>query len=391
MHRCIELAKLGAGYVVPNPMVGAVLVYNELVIGEGYHREYGKAHAEVNCIADAERWLTTFRQAQGDSGMTNDTITKSTLYVSLEPCAHFGKTPPCADLIIKNKIQKVVIGCRDPFKEVDGRGIEKLKTAGIEVITGILEEECKELNKRFFTFHTRHRPYIILKWAETADGFMASPPPKGEASPSPTEGGVLESSTSKRVFKLPASPIPPSGGGEARLLISNEYTNRLVHKWRSEEAAILVGTNTVENDDPELTTRLWPGHSPIRLIVDMHLRLPSSLKVFDRRIKTVIFNSIKHEDDENLLYYQLTEGVSLVHKVVNALYQLKIQSVIVEGGARLLQSFIDEGMWDEARVISNRQLAIGNGLKSPKLNKNKRIEELNVLSDKIEIFKPVGN
>jgi diaminohydroxyphosphoribosylaminopyrimidine deaminase / 5-amino-6-(5-phosphoribosylamino)uracil reductase len=350
MDRCLQLAKLGAGHVAPNPMVGAVLVYEDSIIGEGYHQKYGEAHAEVNAI----------HQAAG-SGQT-DKISQSTLYVSLEPCAHFGKTPPCADLIIKYKIPKVVIGCRDPFKEVDGKGIEKLIAAGVEVEVGVLENECKELNKRFFTFHTQHRPHIILKWAETADGKIAAPL-------NPPEGGTFEES---------ASP---------KLLISNEYSNRLVHKWRSEEAAILVGTNTVVNDDPELTTRLWPGNSPVRLVVDMNLRLPSSSKVFNRQGKTIIFNTIKHEEDENLLYYQVTEDVSLVHQIVNALYQLKIQSVIVEGGAKLLQSFIDEGMWDEARIISNKQLTIGNGLPASKLINALKIEEQNILADTIEIYK----
>ncbi|MFI5128490.1 MAG: bifunctional diaminohydroxyphosphoribosylaminopyrimidine deaminase/5-amino-6-(5-phosphoribosylamino)uracil reductase RibD, partial [Chitinophagales bacterium] len=255
MYRCLELAKLGAGQVAPNPMVGAVLVHDDRIIGEGYHQKYGEAHAEVNCIGQAAL-----------SGLT-DAISQSTLYVSLEPCSHFGKTPPCTDLIIKHKIPKVVIGCRDPFKEVNGKGIEKLIAAGIEVQQGVLEKECIDLNKRFLTFHTQHRPYIILKWAETADGFMAPPAP---------QGGIREESVRQR------------------LLISNEYTNRLVHRWRSEEAAILVGTNTIENDDPELTTRLWPGHSPVRLIVDMNLRLPSSLKVFNGQEETIIFNTKTH-------------------------------------------------------------------------------------------------
>lgn len=351
MYRCLQLAKLGAGRVAPNPIVGAVLVHENRIIGEGWHQKYGEAHAEVNCINQAI-----------ENGH-NDLIAQSSLYVSLEPCVHFGKTPPCTDLIIKYKIPRVIIGCRDPFTEVNGKGIEKLKAAGVEVETGVFEEECKELNKRFFTFHIKHRPYIILKWAQTADGKIAT-------SLNPPEGGTFEDSASK-----------------TRLLISNEYSNRLVHKWRSEEAAILVGTNTVINDDPELTTRLWPGNSPIRLIIDMDLRLLSSLKVFNRQVKTIVFNTIKHEEDGNLLYYQVTKDVSLVSQIVNALYQLKIQSVIVEGGARLLQSFIDEGMWDEARVISNKQLVIGKGLPAPQLTNAIKTEEQIILSDSIEIYK----
>ncbi|MBL7743449.1 MAG: bifunctional diaminohydroxyphosphoribosylaminopyrimidine deaminase/5-amino-6-(5-phosphoribosylamino)uracil reductase RibD, partial [Chitinophagaceae bacterium] len=314
MNRCLQLAEMGAGNVAPNPLVGAVLVHEGRIIGEGYHEKYGQAHAEVNCIKQAVQ-----------NGFEN-LIAYSTLYVSLEPCAHFGKTPPCADLIIQYKIPRAVIGCRDPFKEVNGKGIEKLKAAGVEVETGVLEKECRELNKRFFTFHTAHRPYIILKWAQTADGFMAPPPPKR---------GIIASEYLKESFKIEDSKAPPSEGfGEARLLISNEYTNRLVHKWRSEEASIMVGTNTALHDDPELTTRLWPGHSPVRLVVDMSLRLPSFLHVFDRKAKTIVFNTVKHEEQGDLIYYQVTEDVSLVHQVVNALYQLKLQSVLVEGGAR---------------------------------------------------------
>jgi diaminohydroxyphosphoribosylaminopyrimidine deaminase/5-amino-6-(5-phosphoribosylamino)uracil reductase len=350
MYRCLQLAKLGAGYVAPNPMVGAVLVYRDRIIGEGYHKKYGEAHAEVNCIGQAA--------ANGLASL----IDQSTLYVSLEPCAHFGKTPPCADLIIRHRIPKVVIGCRDPFEEVNGRGIEKLKAAGVKIELGILEENCKELNKRFFTFHIDHLPYIILKWAETKDGYIAP------QTPPPPEGGILEN---------------PRAG---RLFISNTYTNRLVHKWRSEEVAILVGTNTVEYDNPELTTRLWHGPSPIRLIVDMDLRLPDSLNIFNRQARTIIFNRLRHEEEGNLLYYQVSEDTSLVHQVVNALYQLKIQSVMVEGGAKLLQSFIDEDMWDEARVISNGQLAIGKGLKAPKLENFVRREGQTLLSDTINVY-----
>lgn len=352
MHRCLQLAELGAGYVAPNPMAGAVLVYNDRIIGEGYHQKYGEAHAEVNCISQAV--------SNGQTGL----ISQSTLYVSLEPCAHFGKTPPCADLIIKHKIPKVIIGCRDPFKEVNGKGIEKLQAAGVDVEVGILEEECRELNKRFFTFHLQRRPYIILKWAETADGKIAAP--------------LNPSADWRRTF---------GDSGSKRLHISNEYTNRLVHKWRSEEAAILVGTNTVANDNPELTTRLWSGNSPVRLVVDLDLRLPSSLKVFNGHIRTVIFNTIKQEEDGGLLYYQVTEDVSLIQQVTNALYKMKIQSVIVEGGAKLLQSFIDEDMWDEARIISNGQLIIGKGLAAPVLKQALKFDEQKIYSDNLEVYK----
>ncbi|MBK5271575.1 MAG: bifunctional diaminohydroxyphosphoribosylaminopyrimidine deaminase/5-amino-6-(5-phosphoribosylamino)uracil reductase RibD, partial [Bacteroidia bacterium] len=319
-------------------------------------------------------------------------ISQSDLYVSLEPCSHFGKTPPCTDLIIKNKIPKVIIGCRDPFKKLDarlparagtdgndaagqGNGIEKLEAAGVEVVLDVLENECKEINKRFMTFHTLHRPYIILKWAQTADCKIALPP----------------------------APLHMWRGEYQRLFITNEFTNRLVHKWRSEEAAILVGTNTALMDNPELTTRLWPGPSPVRLVVDMDLKLPSTLKIFNQKQPTIVFNAKVHSEESEwaapslpiaigmervgVRYYQVTEDANLVHQIVNALYQLKIQSVIVEGGAQLQQSFIDEGMWDEARVISNGQLVIDNGLPAPHLKNTFKTEEQSLLSDSVEIYK----
>ena len=349
MHRCIELANLGAGNVASNPMVGAILVYQDRIIGEGYHEKYGGPHAEPNCIATVK---------EEDRHL----VSQATMYVSLEPCSHFGKTPPCADLIIRNKISKVVIGCRDPFKEVNGKGIEKLQAAGIEVEPGVLENECRELNKRFFTFHTRHRPYIILKWAETANGKIAAPlnPPKE---------GAANSTTRKR------------------LLISNEFTNRLVHKWRGQEAAILIGTNTALMDDPALTTRLWKGNDPIRLVVDMDLKLPHSLKILNGEARTIVINKIKHEENDKILYYQVTEDVNLVHQIINSLYQLKILSVMVEGGARLLQSFIDEEIWDEARLITNEELITDNGLNAPVLSNQKLVESQKLFSDQIKIYR----
>ncbi|MEO7923871.1 MAG: bifunctional diaminohydroxyphosphoribosylaminopyrimidine deaminase/5-amino-6-(5-phosphoribosylamino)uracil reductase RibD [Chitinophagaceae bacterium] len=339
MLRCLELAKLGSGHTAPNPMVGAVLVFEDRIIGEGWHRQYGEAHAEVRCIGQA-----TF------SGLTN-IIHRSTLYVSLEPCAHFGKTPPCTDLIIQYKIPKVVIGCLDPFKEVNGRGIEKLRAAGVDVqlADGLLADECKKLNKRFFTFQKQQRPYIILKWAQTGDGKLAHLKP-------PLRGDI---------------------GGQDRLLITNGYSNRLVHQWRTEEAAILVGTNTALLDDPELTSRLWPGKSPIRLVIDMDLRLPATLRVFNGEQATIIFNTQKHTVPENMTasllnekkrvwYYQLKKTGYQLKGILDALYGLSIQSVLVEGGAKLLKSFIDEGLWDEIRVITNEDMLIGEGLAAPK-------------------------
>jgi diaminohydroxyphosphoribosylaminopyrimidine deaminase/5-amino-6-(5-phosphoribosylamino)uracil reductase len=334
MHRCIELAKLAMGNVAPNPMVGAVLVYQEKIIAEGYHKKIGEPHAEVNCInsvKEEEKHL----------------VEKSTLYVSLEPCSHFGKTPPCTELIIKNKIPKVVIGCKDVFKEVDGRGIKKLLDAGVEVTTGVLENECKELNRRFFTFHQQQRPYIILKWAESVDGKIA-------------------------------------GTGTERSLISNEYSNRLVHKWRSEEAAILVGKQTALKDDPSLTTRVWAGEHPVRLVIDTNLSLPPSLKIFDGATPTVVFNLLKDEDQVNLKWIKLNNGD--VSTAVTAMHRENIQSVIVEGGALLLQSFIDAGIWDEARVIRNEELVIGNGLDAPKLTNATLQKQERQFTDTISYF-----
>ena len=336
MYRCLELAEKGSGFVAPNPMVGAILVHDGKIISEGYHQQYGQAHAEANCLNSVD---------QENKHRIKDSI----LYVSLEPCAHFGKTSPCTDLIIAEQIPEVIIGCRDPFEKVDGKGIENLKNAGINVVYGILEKECQQINKRFFTYHTRHRPYIILKWAETGDRKIA-------------------------------------GTGTDRLHISNEQTNRLVHKWRSEEAAILIGTNTALLDDPELTTRNWEGPSPVRSVVDMDLKLPLSLKIFNDKQKTIVFNTIKHEENGNLSFYQVTEDVSLVHQIVNALYQLNIQSVIVEGGAKLLQSFIEEEMWDEARVIKNDKLIIHHGLAAPELPVRESAQDLTILNDSINTY-----
>ncbi len=341
MYRCIELARNGAGMVAPNPMVGAVLVHDGRIIGEGYHRQYGQAHAEVNCINSilpANEKLVPF----------------STLYVSLEPCAHFGKTPPCSDLIIQKKIPTVVIGCRDPFTEVDGKGMEKLQKAGVEVVTGIAEEECRELNKRFITFVTKKRPYIILKWAQTGNGKIA-------------------------------------GNVDKRLLITNEYTNRLVHQWRVEETAILVGTNTALFDDPSLTNRFWPGKNPVRLVIDMSLRLPSSLKIFDRQHRTIVFNALKNEGSDNLLYYQINKDKEITHQLADACYSLGLQSILVEGGARLLQSFIDMDLWDEARVITNEEMIVANGLSAPLLDKYSTSSQ-KISSDTIHYYanKPIN-
>jgi diaminohydroxyphosphoribosylaminopyrimidine deaminase / 5-amino-6-(5-phosphoribosylamino)uracil reductase len=337
MLRCLQLARLGAGYVTPNPMVGAVLVHQDRIIGEGYHKIFGGAHAEVNCIGSV-------------TSSDRELLKQSVLYVSLEPCAHHGKTPPCADLIISNGIPEVVVGCRDPFTQVDGKGIEKLKQAGVHVHMSAIEEVCKDLNKRFLTFHLSHRPYIILKWAQSGNGKIAD-------------------------F---------SG---RRLMISNEITRKLTHKWRSEEASIMVGTTTALKDNPVLNTRYWGGPPPVRLVLDLSLRLPGDLKLFDAKEgRTVVFNAKKHELEGTVQYFQTDPQKNMVSQIVKGIYDLGIQSVLVEGGRRLLQSFIDEGLWDEARIISNNSLIVQEGLDAPHIQQGSLVSEENILNDQVFIY-----
>ncbi len=338
MQRCIRLAELGKGNTAPNPLVGAVLVYDDRIIGEGYHQQYGRPHAEVNCLNSVKEEDKEF-------------ISRSTMYVSLEPCSHFGKTPPCADLIVEKKIKKVMVGCVDVNEEVAGKGIKRMQNAGIEVQSGILESECRELNQRFFTFHQKQRPFILLKWAQSLDGFIGS-------------------------------------GTDERILISNQYTNRLVHKWRSEETAILVGTNTALQDDPVLTTRLWPGNNSTRILLDRNLLIPETHRIFNDKAYTIIFNDHKNEERNNLVYVKNQRPDSL-KSILHSLWQMKIQSVLVEGGAKTLQSFIDAGLWDEARVIVNVELQIEKGIKAPVLVKAKLQKQEKYFSDLITCYKNI--
>ena len=340
MQRCLDLALLGLGSVAPNPLVGAVLVYNDRIIGEGFHEKFGAGHAEVNCL-------------KAVSGADQVLIKSAVLYVSLEPCAHFGKTPPCAQLIIEHQIPKVVIACRDPFEKVNGKGIEMLRAAGIEVELGILEKDAITLNKRFFVFHEQKRPYLILKWAETADQTI------------------------------------DSLSGE-RLMITNEFSNRLVHRWRSEEAAILVGTNTAVKDNPSLTNRLWKGKNPVRLVIDKTLRLNKSLQLFNTDALTVVFNERFHDKEANIIYYKLDFSKDLIEQILNACYELQIQSVIVEGGSILLQSFINKGLWDEARVIRNGSLYLKEGVAAPELKNQVLVEATQLASDTIFFYKNIS-
>ena len=307
LKRCIELALQGAGYVSPNPMVGSVIVYDNQIIGEGYHMKFGQAHAEVNAVNDV------FAKHEN----AKELLRSSTIYVNLEPCSHFGKTPPCADLIISNEIPRVVVGCRDPFDQINGKGIEKLKNAGIEVIEDILTDECLKLNKRFFTRIQKQRPYIILKWAQTSDGFFA-----------------------------PAD--------KSQKWISSQNAKQLVHRWRTEEDAVLVGKNTALADNPRLNSREWPGRDPIRIVIDRRLDLPEDLHVFDQSQDTIIFNEQKTDLVDRIKYLELEDFDNLLPQLIAyQLYLMDIQSLIVEGGAETLNLFIKAGLWDEARVFTS--------------------------------------
>ena len=337
MKRCLELAVKGLGHVAPNPMVGCVIVYEDEIIGEGYHEQYGQAHAEVNAI---------------NSVKNKDLLKKSTLYVNLEPCSHFGKTPPCADLITEHKIPYVVIGSMDTNSLVSGRGIEKLAKAGIEVKVGILEEACKKLNKRFFTFHEKKRPYIILKWAQTADGFI--------------DVKRKEESTSK--------PIQ----------ISNSDSKKLLHLWRSQEQAIVIGTNTALLDNPQLTVREVDGKNPLRITVDKWLRIPRDFHLFDQSTPTIIFTSVEEPSKSNLEYIKIDFEKPVIPEILDELYKRNIHSLMVEGGELFLNSFIDEGLWDAARVfISKKEL--GKGVSAPILKQNPVVRE-NISGDKLLFY-----
>ena len=339
MERCIELAMLGLGTVSPNPMVGAVIVCDDRIIGEGYHQKFGEAHAEVIAIQNV---FAVFTDAE-------KRLKRSTIYVSMEPCSHYGKTPPCADLIISNNIPKVIVGCRDPFSKVDGKGIEKLKDAGIEVIEGIMESECLELNKRFYTRVQKQRPYIILKWAQSRDGFFA---------PFDGEQKWITSSPSKQ----------------------------LVHRWRSEEDAILIGKRTAEIDNPQLNVREWRGADPVRVIVDRNLELPNDLNVFDQSQETIIFNELKTEIIEKTRYLQLENFDTLLPQLIcYQLYLMDIQSIIIEGGAKMLSLFISAGLWDEARVFTGPE-HWGKGILAPTLSGDIS-EILNIGLDTLHIWR----
>ena len=318
ISRCLQLAELGAGYVAPNPMVGAVLVCDDKIIGEGYHRHYGEAHAEPNAI---------------NSVKDKDLLKQSTLYVNLEPCSHYGKTPPCADLIVSSGIPRVVIGTLDPNPKVAGRGVEILRKAGVEVVVGVLEAECRELNKRFFIFQEQKRPYVLLKWAQTQDGFM------------------------DRVRTTVTEPP---------LQISNNITRQLTHKMRSENQSILVGANTVLLDNPSLTVRNWSGKSPVRIGIDRQRRIPDDFNLLDGSISTIIFTE---KDEVNKLHVEFVKidfSTNSVKNILSEIYKRNIHSVLVEGGPTILNSFIESGLWDEAN-IEIAPLRIAEGMAAPVL------------------------
>lgn len=320
-------------------MVGCIIVNNGKIIGEGYHAKFGEAHAEVNAVKEV-----TDRFGEAASALLAD----STAYVTLEPCAHFGKTPPCADLLIRHQLKKVVIGNRDPFSDVDGKGIEKLKNAGINVVTGILDEQCRALNRRFFTRINAQRPYIILKWATTANGFFA-----------------------------PKNTI--------QQWISGPLSKKLVHKWRTEEDAILIGKQTAIADDPQLSAREWPGKNPIRIVIDRNLQVPLTAKIYNDAAKTVIINEIKSAVEGNIQYLQMEDmQYYLPQKIAFQLYLMDIQSVIIEGGANILNQFISGGLWDEARVFTSGT-SWEDGMASPQVH-GIITEQYEVEKDKLTIY-----
>jgi diaminohydroxyphosphoribosylaminopyrimidine deaminase/5-amino-6-(5-phosphoribosylamino)uracil reductase len=317
MQKALALAELGRPAVAPNPMVGCVIVKNDEIVAESYHKRYGEAHAEVNAINSLEK---------------NFDFSDCTLYVNLEPCSHHGKTPPCSDLIISKKFKTVVICNVDTNPLVGGKGIEKLKKAGIEVVTGILEKEGRELNKRFFTFHEKKRPFIILKWAQTNDGFISK------------------------------DPVPVNRDEN---WITGDDNKKLVHQWRAEEQAIIVGTNTVKCDDPELTVRMVEGKNPIRITIDRELKLKTDSKIFNDASETIVFTGFDKASSGNTYFIKIDFSKNILPQIFSKLVDSNISSLIVEGGTTLLQSFINENWWDEARVFINPNKNFEKGIKAP--------------------------
>jgi len=339
--RCIQLAKNGLGFTAPNPMVGSVIVHDQKIIGEGYTCPYGGSHAEVNAIASVK-----------DKSL----LSKSALYVTLEPCSHFGKTPPCADLIIKYGISQVFIGIPDPHKKVAGNGIQKLKEAGCHVTLGVLESDCWEHHRRFMTFHEKGRPYIILKWAETLDRFLAPDSSKRKEKPEP-------------------------------YWITNSRSKQLVHQWRSEEQAILVGTNTILEDNPKLNTRHWKGKSPVRIVLDKDLKIDGDYQVLDGSNKTIIITQIKdpRRYKDGIDYEIIDFSGNLSQQLCDVLYKHQLLSMIVEGGAQTLLTFINANLWDEARIFTGSS-SFGSGIRPPDVS-GRLVSSKNIGNNSLKVIR----
>jgi diaminohydroxyphosphoribosylaminopyrimidine deaminase/5-amino-6-(5-phosphoribosylamino)uracil reductase len=340
MNRCLELARMGRNRVAPNPMVGAIIVYNNQIIGEGYHREFGKPHAEVNAI-----------NSVSDLSM----LSESTMYVNLEPCSHYGKTPPCSDLIVQKKIKKVVIGCLDSNPDVAGKGVAHMQNNGVNVEVGVLEKESRKLNRRFFTFHEKRRPYIILKWAQSADGYM----------------DINRKDEKPEIH-----------------WISTVQSKRLVHTWRAMEPAILIGNKTAINDDPELTTREVYGANMLRILIDPTLKTKPTLKIYNKSANTLVVNHIKEGIEDNIEYLKLDNSSDFLQALFDELYQRNILTVMVEGGKKTHQHFIESGLWDEARII-NGKVFFKDGLKAPEIH---RIPDTQyqIGSDRVDTYYNIG-
>ncbi|GMN04897.1 bifunctional diaminohydroxyphosphoribosylaminopyrimidine deaminase/5-amino-6-(5-phosphoribosylamino)uracil reductase RibD [Croceitalea sp. MTPC5] len=323
LFRCIELGKKGLGTTAPNPMVGCVIVHNDKIIGEGFTSPFGGPHAEVNAINSVKNKLL---------------LPQATLYVTLEPCSHYGKTPPCADYIIKHAIPKIVIGLKDPHTKVAGKGIERLRASSCDVKVGVLSKECRELHKRFLTFQEKKRPYIILKWAETLNGFIAPEPSKRGENPKP-------------------------------FWITNTYSRQLVHQWRSEEQAILVGTNTVLLDNPKLDVRDWAGTNPMRVVLDARLRIPQNFHVMDESVDTLVLHDSKINGNHKrgIRYLAIDYTSRIAPQICQVLYEHQITSVLIEGGKQTLESFITANLWDEARIFTGAS-SFKNGTSAPKIS-----------------------
>ncbi|MEP0212143.1 MAG: bifunctional diaminohydroxyphosphoribosylaminopyrimidine deaminase/5-amino-6-(5-phosphoribosylamino)uracil reductase RibD [Cellulophaga sp.] len=338
--RCIEIAKNGLGSTFPNPMVGAVIVHNNVIIGEGFTSPYGGSHAEVNAIKSVKDKLA---------------LKEATIYVTLEPCSHYGKTPPCADLIIKHKIPNVVIGLKDPHEKVAGNGIKKLKKAGCNVTIGVLEKECRDHHKRFLCFYEKKRPYIILKWAETSDGFIAPLQEKRNSTPEP-------------------------------FWITNKASRQLVHQWRSEEQGILVGTNTVIKDNPKLDVRNWYGTPPTRIVLDKNLKIDINKNILDTSVNTIVLTEkANHEKQlDGINYEEIDFKKPLATEICRVLHKKNILSVIIEGGTKTLQTFIDANLWDEARVFKGVS-TFKDGIKAPVFKGNLKTTT-NIKTDTLKIY-----